>query len=188
MVINKIPLFICVFIICCYSTIYAQNNTIKGFAISSFTTLHFASLGYERLISERSSIEFVIQYFADAGDVSTGTISVFPAYRYYIRSENSKLINLTYGSLFGKLQKFSSSGDQADEFLANVFGSGLVIGKLFMLNKKLILDVNFGASYSFRKYVYYYLWDGLEREYKRIDKKADYFVLPRVGLFFGYKF
>lgn len=40
--------------------IFAQDNIIKVFAISSFTNIAYISIGYENSISEHSSIEFVI--------------------------------------------------------------------------------------------------------------------------------
>ncbi len=132
----------------------AYKNSLKGFTYAFPFLGAGVSLGYERYLSKHSTIEIGTYYrfFIDEMGLKYHSISIMPAYKYYVVSGN-KILNdfwlSVYLSYLYRAEKQPDSKNIAHSLY--FYGLGGVFGKRLNLNKnhRAFFDVGFGISYNY---------------------------------------
>jgi len=172
------------------ATTHMRKNAIKGFVpVLPIPGLFVVglSVGYERKISKHSVLELGSYYFFNTDEMGAKyhTFSIMPAYKYFIASENKKLNNCWISVYLSYNQNIQTVSDEGNGWNRRYYyGTGISVGKKINLshNKRLFLDLGFGASFNAS------LDESIFSDTKWEDKFISIAVLPRPILQIGWKF
>ena len=154
----KMKLFFLTIILMIFTYIFGQGdsikprkNSIKG--IVGTTRYHFLSLlslGYEREISQNSSIDIVASALFVRGEYTLDMLlQITSSYKYYIPTKRRLLKNIWISGYLSFHKSWQLK--QNDRFKNYIFGVGSAFGKrtFFSSRKRCFFDIGFGGSINY---------------------------------------
>ncbi|MBC8109717.1 MAG: DUF3575 domain-containing protein [Verrucomicrobia bacterium] len=122
----------------------AQDNTVK-FNLFSII-VRTGSFFYERKINDNSSAQLGFFYTgATVSDVKFRGFGITPEYRYY---PSGNAMNGFYVAPYLRYQNLKIEQTADDKATLSSFGGGLLVGRQWIFNEKIALDIFAGPNYN----------------------------------------